>query len=142
MHKNEFRSTTFQKARKIIFWITTTIIAIAYFITGIGKFITLCPHRAGYGTFGLSGLLPQNNWHLENTCGNCGGHSQHFNRIKEWVYAGMILDLTGAALSRYFMGDPLPMIIIPLGLSVLVTVNYVLRHALQNKITGANGHYL
>ena len=54
-------------------------------------------------------------------------------RIKEWAYAGMIFDLTGAAFSRLAMGDPLFQIIIPLCIATLVTMNYLLRHSLQNQ---------
>lgn len=130
------------KSQKIGFWITTTIIALMYLITGIGNILPFTHIAQDMARLGYPGYFLKiiGTWKI--LAAIVMVIPPRFNRIKEWVYAGMIFDLTGAALSRYFMGDPLPMIIIPLGLSVLVTVNYVLRHALQNKITGANGHYL
>ena len=50
-----------------------------------------------------------------------------FKRLKEWAYAGMVFDLTGASLSRMFTGDQIQMIIIPLLLFVLVIISWYLR---------------
>lgn len=120
------------ETRKIIFVITTAIIAIIYFITGLGNILPFA-HIAqdmahlGYPTYflkiiGIWKILAAFVVVIPN-----------IPRIKEWAYAGMIFDLTGAVLSRYFIGDPLPTIIIPLGISVLITINYVIRRSLQTK---------
>lgn len=121
------------KSRKLVYWVTTAIIAVIYFITGLGNILPF-NHIAqdmaqlGYpiyflkiiGTWkilaAISLIIPGN------------------RRVKEWAYAGMMFDLTGAAASRYFAGNPIQMIIIPIGISALVTVNYVVRRSLQ----GAN----
>jgi|SRR6185503_4693989 len=118
------------KIRKIAFWITTTVIALMYFVTGLGnilpfKHIAQDMARLGYPTYFLKILGA---WKILAATVMV---IPRFNRIKEWAYAGMMFDLTGAALSRYFIGDPLPMIIVPVGLSILVTVNYAIRHTLQ-----------
>src|SRR5690242_4039335 len=42
-------------------------------------------------------------------------------RAKEWAYAGMIFDLTGAAASRAASGDGAMMVLVPLMISVTVT---------------------
>ncbi len=112
--------------RKIIFWITTIVITIIYFLTGLGNILpfahfALDMTHLGYPAYFLKIL---GTWKILAAIVMV---IPRFDKIKEWVYAGMMFDLTGAALSRYFMSDALPMIIIPLGLSILVTVNYVIR---------------
>jgi hypothetical protein len=37
-----------------------------------------------------------------------------FNVIKEWAYAGFIINFIGAILSRAFVGDPISLSILPL----------------------------
>ena len=116
----------------IFYKISTVIIALAFLITGIGNLIPF-QHIAndmahlGYPTyflkiFGVWKILAAVVLVIPT-----------IPRIKEWAYAGMIFDLTGAAFSRFAMGDPLAQIIIPLGIAMLVTVNYLLRHSLQNQ---------
>jgi hypothetical protein len=48
-------------------------------------------------------------------------------RLKEWAYAGMIFDLTGAATSRAVMGDGVPMVIVPLAIAGVVLASWALR---------------
>src|SRR6478609_2116933 len=101
------------KSRKVIFWITTTIIAIAYFITGLGNILPFA-HIAqdmahlGYPTYFLKII---GTWKILAAIVLL---IPSIPRIKEWAYAGMIFDLTGASLSRYYIGDSLPQIVIPL----------------------------
>jgi uncharacterized membrane protein YphA (DoxX/SURF4 family) len=118
------------KSRIISFWITTTVIAIIYFITGLGNILPV-DHIArdmahlGYPTYFLKIIGV---WKM---LGAIVVVIPKIPRIKEWAYAGMIFDLSGAAFSRFTIGDPLPQIIIPLCLATLVTVNYLLRHSLR-----------
>src|SRR5882724_12983272 len=50
-----------------------------------------------------------------------------FPRLKEWAYAGIVLDLTGAAASHAAFGDPAAKIATPLLLSSIVTASSALR---------------
>jgi hypothetical protein len=50
-------------------------------------------------------------------------------RLKEWAYAGMFFDLTGAALSHAASGGPPREILVPLGLLVVVLISLALRSA-------------
>ena len=47
--------------------------------------------------------------------------------IKEWAYAGMIFDLTGASASHIASGDDVRHIVTPLVLAVLVVASWALR---------------
>src|SRR6266536_2208856 len=118
--------------KKIIFWVTTTIIAIAYFITGIGNtlpFAHIAQDMAhlGYPAYFLKII---GTWKIIAAIVVV---IPNFQRVKEWAYAGMILDLTGAAFSRFAVGDGLQLIIIPIAIAILVTINYILRHSMLNK---------
>jgi hypothetical protein len=50
-------------------------------------------------------------------------------RLKEWAYAGMLFDLTGAALSHSFIGDPAGKVITPLVILAFVVASWTLRPA-------------
>ena len=48
-------------------------------------------------------------------------------RLKEWAYAGIIFDLTGAAASHAAVGDPTWSVCLPLVLCVVTAASYMLR---------------
>ena len=50
-----------------------------------------------------------------------------FPRLKEWAYAGMMFDLTGAAISRAAVGDGAAGVIPPLIIASLVVASWGLR---------------
>jgi uncharacterized membrane protein YphA (DoxX/SURF4 family) len=119
------------KTKEILFWITTIVIAIAYFVTGLGNLLPFA-HIAqdmahiGYPAYFLKILGV---WKILAAIVIV---IPGIRRLKEWAFAGMMLDLSGAALSRYFSGDAWPTIVIPVGISILVAVNYVIRLTLLN----------
>lgn len=50
-----------------------------------------------------------------------------FPRVKEWAYAGMFFDLTGAAVSHAAVGDPLSKVLVPLALTGVLVASWALR---------------
>ena len=50
-----------------------------------------------------------------------------FARLKEWAYAGVMFDLTGAAVSHLAVGDPLWHLFLISGLLAVAFVSYGLR---------------
>jgi uncharacterized membrane protein YphA (DoxX/SURF4 family) len=50
-----------------------------------------------------------------------------FARVKEWAYAGMFFDLTGASVSHAVSGDPVGNVITPLVLLAIMVASYLLR---------------
>jgi len=50
-----------------------------------------------------------------------------FPRLKEWAYAGMLFDLTGATASHASVGDPIHKIVIPLIILCIVMASWALR---------------
>lgn len=47
--------------------------------------------------------------------------------VKEWAYAGIALDLTGASASHAFHGRPVPNILVPLVLMGVLVASWTLR---------------
>jgi uncharacterized membrane protein YphA (DoxX/SURF4 family) len=50
-----------------------------------------------------------------------------FPRLKEWAYAGIIFELTGASASHAFVGDAAVYILVPLGLGLVALISWVTR---------------
>jgi DoxX-like family len=48
-------------------------------------------------------------------------------RAKEWAYAGMLFDLTGAAISRVVVGDGAAGAVPPLAIALLAVASWALR---------------
>lgn len=114
------------RTRTIIYWIITIITAVAFIIPGIGNLFHI-PHfvqdmaHLGYPKYFLTVLG------IWKVLGAITILSPNFKRIKEWAYAGMIFDLTGASISRLSSGDAIAMIIIPLIIAMVVITSWALR---------------
>ena len=52
-------------------------------------------------------------------------------RLKEWAYAGVLFDLSGAALSHGLSGDPAAKVAVPLVLLGIAAVSWALRPAIR-----------
>lgn len=50
-------------------------------------------------------------------------------RLKEWAYAGFVIDLIGAFASHAFVGDPVKDLIPPVAVLILVLASWLLRPA-------------
>lgn len=50
-------------------------------------------------------------------------------RLKEWAYAGLIIDLVGASASHAFVGDPIANTVVPILIGALGMVSWYLRPA-------------
>jgi DoxX-like family len=50
-----------------------------------------------------------------------------FPRLKEWVYAGMFFNMTGAFLSHVIVGDPVYHLIVTGSIALLVVASWALR---------------
>jgi uncharacterized membrane protein YphA (DoxX/SURF4 family) len=51
-----------------------------------------------------------------------------FSKLKEWAYAGLVFDVTGAIYSGIAVGDPLPGLLFAFAALVLAFVSYGLYH--------------
>lgn len=112
--------------KSVLYWLTTALVALAFFVTGILNLIGN-DHilndivHLGYPVYimkllGFWKLLAAIAILLPKTA-----------VLKEWAYAGMLLDLSGAAFSRISVGDPPVTIIVPLLILALVVFSWASR---------------
>jgi uncharacterized membrane protein YphA (DoxX/SURF4 family) len=125
--------------RQRIHWITTGLAALAFLAPGIGNLAHVAHivddmARLGYPSYFLTIL---GTWKI---LGAIVIIVPGIPRVKEWAYAGMMFDLTGAALSRAATGDPLPLILGPLVVAGIVVASWALRpqrDGISSSATGA-----
>jgi uncharacterized membrane protein len=114
------------KSTAIVYWLVTGIVAIAFVLPGIGNLVH-APQIAGdmahlgYPSYFLNIL---GTWKI---LGAIAIMLPRLARLKEWAYAGMIFDLTGAAISRAVSGDGVGGISPPLAIAALVITSWALR---------------
>jgi uncharacterized membrane protein YphA (DoxX/SURF4 family) len=113
---------------RIIYWIATLVAATAFAVPGVANLahtshIVHDMAHLGYPSYFLTAL---GTWKV---LGAIAILAPRFPRLKEWAYAGMIFDLTGAAFSRAAMQDGLLMAGIPLCIGLIVVVSWTLRPA-------------
>lgn len=123
---NRMNGATPVKKRQVFYWTATVLTALAFLVPGLGNLIR-APHIAddmahlGYPPYFLTIL---GTWKV---LGAIVVLAPRAARLKEWAYAGMIFDLTGAATSRVVMGDAAPTAIVPLIIACVVFVSWSLR---------------
>jgi uncharacterized membrane protein YphA (DoxX/SURF4 family) len=110
----------------LAYWIATVLAAIAFLVPGVGA-LALTPHFAGeLARLGYPPFIPLvlGIWKV---LGAAAIVAPRLPRLKEWAYAGMTFDLTGAAATRAFVGDGVVMVAVPLAIAVLVLASWALR---------------
>jgi uncharacterized membrane protein YphA (DoxX/SURF4 family) len=114
------------RAREILYWAATTVTALAFSVPGLGNLVR-APHIAqdmahlGYPAYFLVIL---GTWKV---LGAIAVVAPRLPRLKEWAYAGMIFDLTGAAASRAAVGDGAAKVVVPLIIGGVVLASWSLR---------------
>src|SRR5262245_56582281 len=111
--------------RSAVYWMATTLTAFSFLCGGAAylyraEFATRSMAALGYPSYLLT-LLGL--WKL---LGALAILAPGLRRLKEWAYAGMAFDLTGAAFSHVAMGHPAKAIA-PLVVLGMTTVSWGLR---------------
>jgi uncharacterized membrane protein YphA (DoxX/SURF4 family) len=115
-----------EKMKSTAYWITTILGAGLLFIGGL-LFITHGEQQVaemnhlGFPIYFLTILG------IGRFLGSIAIVIPLFPRLKEWAYAGIFIDLTGASASHAFSGDGPAKIASPLILLVLVVASWALR---------------
>ena len=113
-------------SKMVGYWSATALIALAFVVPGIGNLVH-APNIAhdmahlGYPSYFLTVL---GTWKI---LGALAVIIPGFPRLKEWAYAGMMFDLTGASISRAVSGDGVGGIVPPLVISAVVIISWALR---------------
>jgi uncharacterized membrane protein YphA (DoxX/SURF4 family) len=112
--------------RTIVYWITTALTAFVFLSGGVVDIMR--------PSFALDGML-----HLGypayfllilgvwKVLGGLVVLTPGTPKLKEWAYAGMFFDLTGASFSHFSVHDPLPKIVTPLIIVCIVMLSWALR---------------
>ena len=113
-------------ARRLVYAIATAI-AVAVFVgSGVANLLRL-DHiandmtRLGYPPYFMSVL---GTWKV---LGAIAIAAPRLSRAKEWAYAGMIFDLTGAAASRLAVADGIGAVLAPMIVALIVAVSWASR---------------
>lgn len=120
-----------------VYWTTTPLIALA-FLSGGAAYLSgaEAPLRGmaelGYPAYFVTILG------VWKVLGGLAILVPRFPRLKEWAYAGITFDLTGAAYSHASMGHPAVKVIVPLVLLGLAAASWSLRPA-SRKLGAAAG---
>lgn len=115
-------------ARTIVYWVTTVLLALAY-LAG-GYFDASRPpevvEAATHLGYPLYFFIILGVWKLLAAVALL---APGLPRLKEWTYAGILFNLTGAAATHAFVKDPVADIVSPLVLLAIAVVSWALRPA-------------
>jgi DoxX-like family len=119
------------------YWTATTLVALA-FLTGGAAYLS----RADFAVGGLAELgYPAHFVTILGAWKVLGGLAilaPGLPRLKEWAYAGIAFDLTGAALSHAAIGHPAVKAIVPLVILGIAAASWALRPA-SRRLAGPTG---
>ena len=114
------------KLRIAAYWIATILTALS-FLSGAAAYLSRAePALAGMAALGYPAYFVT----ILGIWKGLGGITILAPRLpllKEWAYAGIAFDLTGAAVSHVAMGDPPAKAIIPLVILAIAAVSWALR---------------
>jgi hypothetical protein len=112
--------------RTIGYWVVTALFAIPFLIGGVMDFlmtpeaVEIFSHLGYPAYFGkILGV-----WKV---LGALVVLAPGFPLLKEWAYAGMFFDLTGASISHAASGDPVGQVLTPLVIAGLLIASWKLR---------------
>ena len=110
-------------ARRLVYAISTVIAVAAFVGSGLANLLR-AEHvandmgRLGYPSYFMSVL---GTWKV---LGAVAIAAPRLSRAKEWAYAGMIFDLTGAAASRAAIGDGAGAVLTPIVVAMIVVASW------------------
>jgi uncharacterized membrane protein YphA (DoxX/SURF4 family) len=114
------------KGKTIGYWVTTGLIGLAFLTGGAGDLaggadMVAAITHLGYPAYLLTILG------VAKLLGAVAVLVPRFPRLKEWAYAGIVIDLLGASASHAFTGDGLDKVIPPLVLTGIAMASWALR---------------
>jgi uncharacterized membrane protein YphA (DoxX/SURF4 family) len=120
------REGILMKARLIAYWVTTVLTALVFLSGGVMDIIQPPDLVKGMTDLGYPAYFTTilGAWKL---LGGLTILAPRLPRLKEWAYAGMFFDLTGASLSHASHGDPIDKIAVPLVLTCIAMASWYLR---------------
>jgi hypothetical protein len=116
------------RARIIVYWVTTILVALSMVSGGLAQLLRQSDNVKGIILLGFPVyfLTLLGFWKV---AGGIALVVPRWGLVKEWAYAGIIFDLTGAAATNAFSGQPTFHIIAPLVLAAFTAVSWATRPA-------------
>jgi uncharacterized membrane protein len=114
------------KTRNIGYWVVTGLVAFAFIVGGVMDLAGGAQIREGMAHLGYPAYVAVilGVWKL---LGAAALLAPRFPRLKEWAYAGMFFDLSGAAISHATVGDAAGKVLVPVILAGLMAASWALR---------------
>jgi hypothetical protein len=117
------------RGKTVAYWVATTLLVFSILSGGLAEFLQVPGNvqgivLLGYPTYFIS-LIG-----LWKVLGAIAISAPRFPRLKEWAYAGIFFNVTGAAASHVIMGDYGAYafhVVVDLVLAALVIVSWALR---------------
>lgn len=122
------------KQSTVAYWVCTVLVALAFLSGGIVDALRLPQALEGMTQLGYPPyfMVILGVWKV---LGAIAILVPGVALLKEWAYAGMIFDLTGASASHIAVGDAAGHILAPLVVAALVVASWMLRPA-DRRLTG------
>jgi uncharacterized membrane protein YphA (DoxX/SURF4 family) len=126
------------KTKTIGYWIATGLVGLAFLAGGAGDLSQSPQVVEGMTHLGYPGYFATilGAWKV---LGAAALFAPGLPRLKEWAYAGIVFDLTGAAFSHAASGDPAGKVITPLVLLALAAASWALRPEGRKLVSAPTG---
>lgn len=114
------------KTRSIVYWVTTALTAFVFLSGGAADLARPAAVMEGMTHLGYPAYVATilGVWKL---LGGITVLAPRLPLLKEWAYAGMFFDLTGALASHAAIGDPPAKILTPIIILGIVAASWALR---------------
>jgi uncharacterized membrane protein YphA (DoxX/SURF4 family) len=114
--------------RNLAYWLSTALVAFVFLSGGIADVLHPSFVVEGMTLLGYPGYFAVilGVWKV---LGGIAVLSPRLPLVKEWAYAGMFFNLTGAAASHAAVGDPLNKVVVPLVIVAIVALSWATRPA-------------
>jgi len=116
------------KAQPIAYWITTGLLGFVFAFGAFGDLARIPQVLEGMSHLGYP-LYFATILGVWKALGAAALLAPRLPLIKEWAYAGMFFDLSGAAISHASLGDPLDKVLVPVVLLAMLVASWALRPA-------------
>jgi uncharacterized membrane protein YphA (DoxX/SURF4 family) len=119
--------------RTIAYWITTVVLATECVVGGVMGALRLPPFIGIIGHLGYPAYFMTilGIWYV---LAGVALLAPRFPRLKEWAYAGLLFNYTGAAASHLAVGDGAATLIAPIIFTGLVVISWFLRPSTRRLI--------
>ena len=117
-----------EKRKKIVYWVITSILAFSMISGGMAELLHRKENIEGLVKLGypVYFIMIIGFW---KTLGGIAVLIPRFPLLKEWAYAGIFFNMTGAAVSNAVGGNPAWHIVVDLTLAALAVASWALRPA-------------